>query len=192
MIHIDFEKFNKAGLKPIIDKFEKAKVPVADVEGSNKAKRESGFQVKTATITFESGQKLIVKAKAGGSIFQVKLNNKVLAIKHVDDIDKAVLEIIDYVQENEKNYLKQLARQKVTVPKIKPASIPVAEQITQYQTSIDETTAAIQELNQQISDAQEQSRSKTGDAQELENRLAILRNTGDRLYAELKELEVAA
>ena len=195
MINIDFEKFNKVGLKPILDKFEKASLPVADVEADNKAKRESGFQVKTAIINFESGQKLTVKAKAGGSIFQVKLNAKVLAIKNVNDLDKAVQEVVDYVIANDKNYQKQkekqLARQKVIVPKIKVANASVAEQITQYQTTLDETKAAAGELNVQISDVILAGSTRDMEAAVLENELNDLVATGEVLqneYDQLKEV----
>jgi hypothetical protein len=197
MIHIDFEKFNKAGLKPILDKFEKAALPIASVDADNKAKRESGFQVKTAIINFESGQKLQVKAKAGGSIFQVKLNSKVLAIKYVDDLDKAIQEVIDYVKENEKSYQKQkekqLARQKVNVPKIKPANVSVSEQITQFQTAIDETKAADDSLNEQIAEAENSKTEKSTVVTTLETELSGLVATGENLQAEYDQLkEVAA
>ncbi len=196
MVHIDFEKFNKVGLKPILEKFDKASLPVADVEADNKAKRESGFQVKTAIINFESGQKLLLKAKAGGSIFQVKLNNKALAIKHVDDLDKAILEVVDYVKENEKNYQKQrdkqLARQKVVVPKIKPANASTAEQIAQFQTTLDETKAADEELNAQAMDAENANAEKSNMEAALENELNGLVAEGDALQSEYDQLKEVA
>lgn len=197
MIHIDFEKFNKAGLKPILDKFEKMSLSVAGVEADNKAKRESGFQVKTAIINFESGQKLQIKAKAGGSIFQVKLNSKVLAIKNVEDLDKAIQEVIDYVKENEKNYQKQrekqLARQKVNVPKIKPANVSVSEQITQFHATIDETAAANESLNQQVTEVEGSKIEKGNLVTTLETELNDLIATSENLQAEYNQLkEVAA
>ncbi len=197
MIHIDFDKFNKVGLKPILEKFEKEGLPVAGVEADNKAKRESGFQVKSATINFESGQKLLVKTKAGGSIFQVKLNNKVLAIKNVDDLDKAIQEVIDYAKENEKNYQKQrekqLARQKVNVPKITPANASVAEQITQYQATLDETRAADEDLSTQVTDVENTNAEKGSTVSVLENELNGLVAAGEALQNEYDQLkEVAA
>jgi flagellar biosynthesis chaperone FliJ len=192
MININFDKFNKVGLKAVLDKFNKADLPVADVVADNKAKRESGFQVKTAAINFESGQKLIVKAKAGGSIFQVKLNNKVLPIKHVEDLDKAVDEVISYVKENEKNYEKQLARQKVKVPTIKVANASVAEQITQYQTTVDETTAANEELKVQVDAAVTVRAPKDAEAATLETELKDLETAGEALQKKYDQLKEAA
>lgn len=197
MLTIDFEKFNKAGLKQVLDKIEKAGLPIAGVDADNKAKRESGFQIKTAVVNFESGQKLQVKAKAGGSIFQVKLNGKVLAIKHAEDLDKAVQEVIEYAKANEKNYQKQrekqLARQKVTVPKIKTANVSVAEQITQFQTTIDETTAADESLNEQIAEVEKSRNEKSDLVTALDAELSGLVATGENLQAEYDQLkEVAA
>lgn len=197
MIHIDFEKFNKVGLKPVLEKFDKASLPVADVEADNKAKRESGFQVKTAIVNFESGQKLLLKAKAGGSIFQVKLNNKVLAIKHVDDLDKAIQEVVEYVKENEKNYQKQrekqLARQKVNVPKVKPANTSVSEQIVQFQGTLDETKAADEELAKQVFDVAEAQSPKLAAMAALETELSGLVAAGEALQREYDQMkEVAA
>lgn len=194
MIHIDFEKFNKTGLKPIIDKMEKLGLAVANVEADNKGKRESGFLVKSATLAFESGQKLLLKAKAGGSIFQVKLNNKVLAIKNVDDLDKAIKEVIDYVQENEKHYLKQrdaalLAKTRIKVPTIKPASVPVAEQIATYQTAYDEIKAQNEVTTAQVEETRKSLEEKQGVFLTLTNELTAENALTETLQAELEQLK---
>lgn len=192
MIQIDFEKFNKAGLKPILTKLGNEGLTVADVQADNKAKRESGYQVKTATITFDSGQKLMLKAKAGGSIYQVRLNNKVVPIKHYEDLDKAVLEIINYVQANEKRYLqqkeKQIARQKVTVPKIKPVSTTVAEQINTFKTALAESQAAADTLVSQISEIDAANTEKGAAVASLSQELNGLLSTGEQLQAQYDEL----
>jgi len=197
MIHIDFDKFNKVGLKPILEKFEKTGLPVADVEADNKAKRESGFQVKSAIINFESGQKLLVKAKAGGSIFQVKLNNKVLAIKNVDDLDKAIQEVVDYVKANEPHYQKMkekaLARQKVVIPKIKAVNTTVAEHISQMQTTVDDTNTANAEITAQITEIETAGTEKSNTVAALETELSNLVAVGESLQTEYDQLkEVAA
>ena len=119
MIRLDFEKFDKAGLKSALSAIEKNGLKIANVDADNRAKRESGYQVKAATIEFESGQKLVLKIKAGGSIYQVRLNGKVVPIKNVDNPDKALLEVVDYVMANEKRYLRQkerMAEQKSSKP----------------------------------------------------------------------------
>jgi len=195
-ITIDFEKFNKVGLKPILKKFEKEGLMVGEVEATDKAKRESGFLVKQALINFESGQKLLVKAKAGGGIFQVKLNNKVLAIKNVDDLDKAVREIIDYVNDNEKNYLKQkekqLAQIKVKVPKIKAVNTSVAEQITRLQSSLAEISAANEAVRAQVVEAETVNTQKSDAVEALNREYQNLVAVGNALQTEYDQLKEAA
>lgn len=166
-LSITFEKFDKAGLKPVIKKFEALGLTVDDVEATNKAKRESGFLLKTATVIFASGQKLMVKAKAGGGVFQVKLNGRVLPIKAVDDLGKAVEEVTTHVKANEAAFLKQKEKKAgvVRVPKLKPVNTSVAAQIETVSATIEqlkgtnenikaetETQAAqVTELNTQLS-----------------------------------------
>lgn len=117
-VALDFDKLTEANLKPILKRFAKWHCPVASVDAPNKGKRESGFLVKHFTLTFEDGQQMLVRIKADGTVFQVKLNNKVVPIKHVDDMDKAIIEMVDYVQDNAKAYARaKIQREK---RKIKP------------------------------------------------------------------------
>lgn len=196
MIDIDFKRFNEAGLKPVIKKFEQAKLPVKEVVGTNKPKRESGFLTKMVTFVFDSGQKLVVKAKAGGSIYQAKLNGRVLPIKHVDDIDKAVKEVVTHVKHNEKAYLKrkanQLKKQKIKIPKLKPVNTSVKAQIEALSTTKTQLTQAHDEARVQIQETttanQEKQATLDGLVQEF-NDLTALR---DRLTGELADLQEAA
>lgn len=83
---------------------------VNDIEGSKRAVRKSGVLTKKATLFLADGQKLIVEATAQGAIFQVKLNNQVLAIKNVDNLNKAVKEIAGFVHKNSKSFQAKLRK----------------------------------------------------------------------------------
>ena len=107
---LDFEKLTEKALQPILKKFQKAGYPVIKVDAPNKAKRESGFLIKNFTLTFEDEQQILVRVKAGGTIFQVKLNNRVVPIKHVDDMEKAISEIANYLYDNAKAFAKVKAQ----------------------------------------------------------------------------------
>jgi hypothetical protein len=146
-LKIDFEKFNEAGLKPVLTAFKRAGLPVSEVSGTNRAKRESGFLTKTVTFLMKSGQKLIVKAKAGGGIYQVKLNSKVLPIKAVDNMDKALKEVIRHTKANEEKYKKAKAKRdaklkdkKIPLPKLKPVNTSVKARITEQEGLIADLT----------------------------------------------------
>lgn len=196
MVDIDFEHFDERGLKPIVKEFEKADLPVSRVEATNRPRRESGFLCKSATLFFESGQKLFLKAKANGSIFQVKLNNKAIPIKHVDDVPKAVKEVVTFVERNEKRYLKnqrkRLAKKKLDIPKVKPVRTSVKKQTEQL-------TASLAEMNEEVAGLEEEQTALTTEVEEKRAKVEELRTTletenakTEELQAELDQLQEAA
>ena len=191
---INFDKFDKTGLKPVLKKFEKAGLVVDDVEATNKPKRESGFLIKTAVMVFTSGQKLTVKAKAGGGIFQVKLNSKVLPVKAVDDMDKAIDEVITHVKANEGNYLKQKekAAARVKVPRIKNVNTSVAAQIDTVTASIEQLRGANENAQTEATAAAKNMTQLTGQLSALETELATEKQRTESLQLEIDTLEGGA
>ena len=120
-VKLDFDKMTEAGLKPWAKKFEKWGLSVKKIDAINKAKRESGYMLKDAMFNFSDGQQMLVRVKQDGTVFQVKLNKKVVPIKNVADMDKAVIEMVDYIQDNAKAYEKA----KIQREKRKKLNIPV-------------------------------------------------------------------
>ena len=192
MITIDFAAFDKKGLKDLIAKFKKAALPIQDVVADNKAKREAGYQIKTATLTFESGQILVLKVKADGGLYQAKLNGKILAIKNYIKADTFTDEVLAYVKENEPNYLKQkekaMARQKVVVPKIKPVNTTIAEQSQQLQNTLTEFQGLNEAAQNQLAEV-----NKTVEAKglELDGLATQLKAENDKSVDLQKKLENA-
>lgn len=110
----DFARFDVEGVQPIKDAFEKAGLTVVDVEASNKAARRSGYQVKQATFFFGDGQRVVMMLKndgdGQGDIYQVKLNSRVVPVKNVDDMDKAVAEVAAMAGANSASFVKAARR----------------------------------------------------------------------------------
>lgn len=184
-VALNFDKMTKTGLMPLAKKFERWKLEVSDIEATNKPRRESGMQIKSAMFIFKTGQKLEVKVKTSGTIFQIKLNGKVLPIKHVDDMDKAIIEIVDYVQDNEKAYLKAQARRvaKLAAGEKKPAVRTTrAEQIDNYSAKVAELQAENENLTKQAT-------STTSELDMIRGRLAELTAELEQLVARGNELE---
>ena len=147
-IKIKFDDITKSGLKVFTNRFKKFGCPVEDIISTNKGKRESGMFIKEFTLIFEDGQKLIVRVKYDGTLFQVKLNNKVKPIKNVDDFDKAIGEMIDYIQDNSDAYKRNkisAAKRKVmnTAPAIRTTR---AEKMTSTQNNLVELQVLSTEL----------------------------------------------
>ena len=190
---IDFDKFDKAGLKPVLKKFEAAGLPVEDVEATNKAKRESGFLLKTATLTFSSGQKLIVRAKAGGGVFQVKLNGKVLPITAVDDFAKALDEVIGKVKANEPAFLKQREKQAgvVKIPKLKPVNTSVAAQIETLSATAEQLKGTNENIRTETAAQTVQGTNLQAQITDLETQLAAEKAKTDKLHLDIEMLQNA-
>lgn len=150
-VTLPFDKLTESGLRPLIKKFAKWKCPVSAVDAPNQAKRESGSLVKTFTLTFEDGQKMLVRVKADGTVFQVKLNNKVMPIKHVDDMDKAIVEMVDYVQDNAKAYerAKIQREKKKLAPPPPPITTTRQKKISMAKSELENLTTANTDLEAQ-------------------------------------------
>lgn len=148
---LDFEKLTEKTLQPVLKKFQKAGYPVVKVDAPNKAKRESGFLIKNFTLTFEDEQQILVRIKAGGTIFQVKLNNRVVPIKHVDDMEKAISEIANYLYDNAKAFARAKAQRERR--KIKP---PAPAITTTRKEKLEKTKADLEEISQNNADLEKQ------------------------------------
>lgn len=192
-VQINFKNITKTGLKSIIAKFEKKGMPIDGVEANNIARRQSGFLVKDASLFFESGQKLVIRVKADGVIFQVKLNNKVLPIKNVDNMSKAVDEVIQHVKENEKRYLKakekRLLKKKLNLNK-KPKVITTRRQkIDKAEGRVAELQAESEDLQQKIETNQKTVETKKGFLDNLSDKLLSLQERGKELLTELNSVK---
>lgn len=193
-VRLPFDKMTEAGLRPTATKFEKHGLKVVKIEGGNTARRESGFLVKDATFTFEDGQKMVIRVKADGTVFQVRLNKKVIPLKHVDDVDRAIVEMVDYVQDNAKKYAasrERTERKKKLDLDIRPIRTSRLEKLEQTRAALAEAQAANEELSRQ---ADEGAASSTGLQGELANLEAELKTETEKtasLEAELKTLEAA-
>ena len=193
---LDFQKMTKSGLLPLAKKFQRYKLEVSDIEATNKPKRDSGQQIKEATFIFSTGQKLLVKVKNDGTVFQVKLNNKVLPIKHVDDMDKAIIEIVDHIDANAKTYLKAQERRAAKAATGEVGKHPVR---TSRAEQIDKFTARVTELQAEQENMQASNGKASGELEQLiatledlQAELAELQARGEELETELESLKEAA
>ncbi len=190
-IKLDFENLTKAGLKKLLKVFEKQQCPVASVDAPNKSKRESGMLTKSFTLTFEDGQNLQIRVKADGTVYQVRLNNKVMPIKHVDDLDKAVTEMIDYVQDNAKAYERakiQREKRKIRVPN--PAVLTSRkEKIAQAKEELDQLDASNAALEQQKAELDAAMSDKSGQLEKAMRDLHTEKAKTEKLEATLAALQ---
>lgn len=193
-VRLPFDKLTESNLKPIIRKMEKWGLEVDSVDAPNRAKRESGFLLKDFTITFADGQKMLVRVKSDGTVFQVKLNKKVVPIKHVDNMDKAIGEMVDYVQENAKAYERaKLQRERRRKLHIDPPPVITnrREKIERAKGQLAELTTATEGLQAQISETEGTIQTKQNELDKAEAALKVEQGKTTDLERILTELEGA-
>lgn len=193
-LSFDFSQFNEKGLKKVIAEFKKNQLQVTSVEADNKPKRQSGVQTKKAVLHFSDGQKLMLQATAQGAIFQVRLNTRVIPVKHVDDLKKAIAEVAAKVASNSKQFQKQQAKRSTKVIKRIDSS-------TKARTSLKAQTALagsdVEELKKSIKLAKEEKqelslevRALGKQKQELNEHIAVEEQVTAPLEEKIKELEL--
>lgn len=149
---LDFEKLTEKNLQPIVKLFKTAGYTVAAIDAPNKGKRESGMLIKRFTLTFEDGQNVEARVKSDGTIFQVRLNNKVVPIKAVDDMKKAVSEIANYLYGNAKSFARAKAqREKAKIRPPKPKiTTSRAEKIAELSENLDQIAQNVADLEKEV------------------------------------------
>ena len=200
---LDFEEFNERGLKKVLRGLEIKGLELKKdqgrfvVDATNKARREMGYLVKTATIHTESGQKIMVKAKADGSIYQIKLNGKVLALRNTEDLDAALREVATLVDRNEDKFLKnresRLKKLKAeTAPVPKPAKTSMKAQIDVLENNLASHRKTNEAIQAQLDDFGDALKEKRERIRALEGEIETEEQTMERLQSELDELSAAA
>ncbi|WP_268810123.1 hypothetical protein [Vibrio parahaemolyticus] len=193
-LSFDYAQFNEKGLKKVIDEFKRQDLQVTSVEADNKAKRQSGVQTKKATLHFADGQKLMLQATAQGAIFQVRLNTRVIPIKHVDDLKKAVAEIAGKVSENSKQFQKTLKKRtsrasSASKDSTSRAKTSLKAQIALAKSDHQELESSVQEKRQQKQTLEEALPVKEQRKSDISAQITQEYSVSEQLEAELKQLE---
>lgn len=195
-LSFDFAQFNEKGLKKVIDEFKKQKLSVTSMEADNKPKRQSGVQTKKATLHFSDGQKLMLQATAQGAIFQVRLNTRVIPVKHVDDLKKAIAEIAAKVKSNSKQFQKTLQKRAVRTSSRTDAN---SKAKTSLKAQIALATADKEDLKATVEQARKDKQAldallpeKQSKKEEITSQFEQASNETMELLAEIEKLKEAA
>lgn len=132
----------KTAPKALVKLFTRAGETIAASWVNGVAKREQGISYKEIYLVFADNQKITLRIKAPGDVFQVLLNNKKIPLKNQDDERKAVSEIVGIVKANSTKYQKLLARKKVKLPTgIKSTTKRKEETLQEEMNKLDEALA---------------------------------------------------
>ncbi len=130
--------------KSLVREFARHHAQVISIEGDSKERKTSGVAYKTLSLAFADSQQVALNIKKTGDIFQVLINGRVTPIRQQDDLNKAVIEIIDRLDAGRKAFQKRQAMVKVDAPKPKNLSMTAANQIKILEEKRDNLKAEIE------------------------------------------------
>lgn len=132
--------------------FTRAGTPVVTAEPSAKTMRSSGVSYRELYLTFGDSQRVTLRVKATGDVYQVLLNEKLIPLKAQDDHVKAVAEISQKLKDGSAKFQKKLALVRVAMPKgIRTAAPKMQEQLAAREQELD---VAIAEVDAELSQLQ--------------------------------------
>ncbi|MFA5920129.1 MAG: hypothetical protein WC856_02410 [Methylococcaceae bacterium] len=130
--------------KAIMKYFARAGANVVSQDVSTQVKRTSGVSFREMTLTFADSQKVTIKVKQTGDIFNVLLNGKLVPIKNQDDQIKAVSEIVAMMDGARTKFQAKLAKILVKLPpKIKTAAPKMLQVLTEKRDGLKEAIAEV-------------------------------------------------
>lgn len=127
--------------------FVRAGLPVLDVSSDGRPKRASGITYREVTFAFADSQKLTLRIKATGDVYQVLLNGRVTPVAQQDDPAKSVAELAGLLDKNRARFQKRMALLVMKPPEGVKTAAPRLREVLQQQ---------IAELDEQITSARDE------------------------------------
>lgn len=137
-----------------VQAFTRAGASVVSSEVDAALSRRSGISFRAVHFTFADGQMVTMAIKQSGDVFEVKLNGKVIPIRHQDDHAAAIKEVVGKLDAGRSAYQKALAKVKVPLPPAvrvsRAALIQAKEQRRDdLKTAVGEAEKTLEELKSQ-------------------------------------------
>lgn len=105
-----------AAMRRVTALFQRANLPVLDVASDGKTRRVASISYREVTLSFADSQKLALRVKSTGDVYQLLLNGKVTPIKEQDDPAKAVAELVAMLDKSRARFQKRLAAMAMKPP----------------------------------------------------------------------------
>lgn len=134
--------------KKVASLFHRVGANVVEQDIDSSVKRSSGISYREMTLTFADSQKVVLRIKQTGDIFQILVNGKVQPIKNQDDHAKAIAEIAQLLDAGRVRFQKALAAVRVRPPSGIRTAAPKMEQVLTEKR--DALKAAVAEVRAQI------------------------------------------
>ncbi len=130
--------------------FSRANAAIVTAEPGAKTLRTSGISYRELFLTFGDSQRVTLRIKQTGDVYQVLINDKLTPLKAQDDHIKAVAEIAQKLDAGRAKFQNALANVKVPLPKgIRTAAPKLEEQLKIREEELD---AAIGEAQKELAE----------------------------------------
>lgn len=131
--------------------FKRVGCPVATAEPGAKTLRTAGISYRELALGFGDSQKVTLRIKQTGDVYQVLINGKLVPIKSQDDQVGAVAEIAQKLEAGRAKFQKMLANIKIPLPTGIRTAAPrleatLAAREAELDLAIDEAKAHLAEL----------------------------------------------
>lgn len=200
-IILPFDDLTEKGLEPFIKKFKKLKCNIVEVDAKNKGKREDGYLIKRFSLKFDDGQKLTFSVKSDGVVYQVKLNSTVIPVRHIDNIDLAVADIVGSVQRTAEAFRRAKIQKEIRKAHPNPPKVTTTrkQKIEQLQQTLDQLTQTNSDLEKQINATAQENEAKRSALKMIQEslegekqRTELLKSEIDKYKTLLQQQEIAA
>lgn len=125
----------------------RAGLTVIDVAGGGKMQRLAGISFREVVLTFADSQKLTLRVKATGDVYEVRINGKVVPVREQTDPAKAVAELVKMLDAGRARFQKRMAALQMRPPEGVRTAAPKLK---------DRLVAQIAEVDQAITEARQE------------------------------------
>lgn len=116
-------------VQKVTQQFHRAGASVVQTDATTDIKRTSGISYRELHLTFADSQRVVLRIKQTGDIFQVLLNGALLPIRDQDDHVAAIAQIAKAMDAGRVKFQKKLAATKVKTPASIRTAAPKMEQV---------------------------------------------------------------
>lgn len=137
-----------AKVQKVTQRFQRAGANVVQVDVTANIRRTSGISYRELHLTFADSQRVVMRVKQTGDIYQVVLNGALVPIRDQDDHAAAIAEIAKAMDASRTKFQKRLAAAKVKPPAGIRTAAPKMEQVLTEKR--DALKGAIAEVREEI------------------------------------------
>lgn len=142
----NFDKLTEKdpGVNRATQQFHRAGASVVQADPGSGVKRTSGVSYRELSLTFADSQRVVLRIKQSGDIYQVALNGNIIPIKNQDDHAAAIAEITKVMDASRVKFQRKLAATKVKPPaSIRTAAPKMEAVLTQRRDALKEAVAEV-------------------------------------------------